>query len=248
RQRRPQDDRAGYLSAQQAALARSIDNGRLFESNKRLKVSAGAVEVLRAFEHGRAQVDDLEATQAETESARRDAENALRDAESAHAEADAARAQSEQTSQEAETAREQATQARKLADAQAKEAELARKEARLLEAGGAGRIAKPAAAVAPITLGASVFAPGQSVLRQAAARAQIGKIVAAAGARRSIRIVAYANDGGSAKGDLTLSHQRAAAVRDALIATGIEAQRISARGVGAKGGKSRRVVVSFGQR
>jgi outer membrane protein OmpA-like peptidoglycan-associated protein len=161
------------------------------------------------------------------------------------AEADAARAQSEQTSQEADTARKQAAQARKLADAQGREAELARKEAQLL--GASGTSSKSAAPVAPITLGDAAFAPGQAALRPAA-QAQIARIVTAAGARHSIRVEAYADDGGGAKGNLALSQQRAQAVRDALVKAGIDARRVSAVGAGAKAGGSRHVVVSFADR
>jgi len=159
------------------------------------------------------------------------------------AEADEARAQSEQTLQEADTARKQAAQARKLADAQGREAELARKETQLLAAAGAASAQKPA----PITLGDAAFAAGQAVL-QPAAQAQITKIVAAAAGAQSIRIEAHANDGGSAKGNLALSRERAQAVREALVAAGVEAGRISAVGVGAKGGGTRHVVVSFAER
>ncbi len=196
----------------------------------------------------------LAASRRDVEQARRDLEKqriqSLADAEEAQrlrADADAARARSEQTSQEAETARAQAAQARKLADAQAKEAELARKETQLLEASRANPPAKGKTAGAPITLGAPAFAPGQAVLRPGA-QAQIAKIAAAAGSRQSIRIEAHADDGGGAKGNLALSQQRARAVRDALIAAGIDGGRISAHGVGAKGGNSRQVVVSFSQR
>jgi outer membrane protein OmpA-like peptidoglycan-associated protein len=160
------------------------------------------------------------------------------------AEADAARAQSEQTSQEADTARKQAAQARKVADAQGREAELARKEAQLLGASGASSKSTAAAA---ITLGDAAFAPGQAVLRPGA-QAQIAKIVAAAGTRHSIRVEAYADDGGGAKGNLALSQQRAQAVRDALVKAGIDPGRVSAVGAGAKAGGSRHVVVSFADR
>ncbi len=170
------------------------------------------------------------------------------EADRLRAEADEARAQSEQTSQEADTARKQAAQARKLADAQAKEAELARKEAQLLAASGSSTAPAPKVASAvPVTLGDSAFAPGQAVLRPAA-QAQISQIVTAAGPSQAIRIEGHANDGGSAKADLTLSQQRAQAVRDALIAAGIAANRVSTVGLGASQPASRHVVVSFSSR
>ena len=174
------------------------------------------------------------------------------EAERLRAEADEARTQSEQTSKQAETAKKQAAQARRLADAQAREAELARKEAELLAASGAkpaagaakpAPTAAPAAKVAPITLGEGAFAPGQAVLK-APGTAQIGKIAAAA-ANKSVRIEAYANDGGNAKGNLALSQQRAQAIRDALVAAGVPAKRITTVGAGLKAGASRGAVATF---
>jgi outer membrane protein OmpA-like peptidoglycan-associated protein len=106
----------------------------------------------------------------------------------------------------------------------------------------AASAAKPAAA--PIILGDTAFAAGKSTLT-AAAQAQIAKIVAAAGAKQSIHVEAHADDAGSAKANLALSQQRAAAIRDALIAAGVSAKRISAVGGGAKAGASRHAVVSF---
>lgn len=187
---------------------------------------------------------DAEQSRLELEKQRIQSLASAEESDRLRAEADEARAQSEQTSQEADTARKQAAQARKLADAQGREAELARKETQLLAAAGVASAQKSAA---PITLGDAAFAPGQAVLRPAA-QAQITKIVAAAAGGQSIRIEAHANDGGSAKGNLALSRERAQAVREALVAAGVPAGRISAVGVGAKGGGTRHVMVSFAER
>ncbi|TLY52350.1 MAG: hypothetical protein E6K53_04550 [Gammaproteobacteria bacterium] len=162
------------------------------------------------------------------------------------AEADAARAQTEQTSAQADTAKKQAAQARKLADAQAREAELARKEAALLAASGAKPLPKAAPLPGPVTLGDNAFAPGQAVLKPAV-QAQVSKIAAAAGASAHVHIEAHADDAGSAKANLALAKERAQAVRDALVATGIAAGRVSV--VGRGGQKAgRHVVVSFSER
>lgn len=161
------------------------------------------------------------------------------------AEADAARAQSEQTSAQADTAKKQAAQARKLAEAQAREAELARKEAALLAATGAPA-PKGATPPGPIILGDNAFAPGQALLKPAV-QAQINKIAAAAGTSARVHVEAHADDAGSAKANLALAKERAQAVRDALVATGIAAGRITV--VGRGGQKAgRQVVVSFSER
>jgi outer membrane protein OmpA-like peptidoglycan-associated protein len=98
-------------------------------------------------------------------------------------------------------------------------------------------------AAAPIALGESAFAQGQAALKPAGS-AQIAKIAAAA-AGKSVRVEAYANDAGNAKADLALSQQRAQAVRDALVAAGVPAARITVVGAGAKAGAARGAVVSF---
>jgi outer membrane protein OmpA-like peptidoglycan-associated protein len=195
---------------------------------------------------------DAEQARLELEKQRLQSLAQAEEAERLRAEADEARTASEQTAQQAETAKKQAAQARRLADAQAKEAELARKEAELLAASGAKAPAatKAAAAatrpVAPVTLGDSAFAPGQAVLKSAA-QAQIAQIVAAAGAK-AVHIEGHADDAGGAKANLALAQKRAQAVRDALVAAGVPAKRISAVGAGAKAGASRSVVISFTDR
>jgi outer membrane protein OmpA-like peptidoglycan-associated protein len=230
----------------------------VFIAQQRVEIAYATAEAVN--QERKLQQLDREHDQILLAASRRDAEQArlelekqriqsLAQAEEAdrlRAEADEARAQSEQTSQEAETARKQAAQARKLADAQAREAELARKEAALLGGAAAPAAAASAAkpAAAPIILGDTAFAAGKSTLT-AAAQAQIAKIVAAAGAKQSIHVEAHADDAGSAKANLALSQQRAAAIRDALIAAGVSAKRISAVGGGAKAGASRHAVVSF---
>ncbi len=159
------------------------------------------------------------------------------------AEADAARAQSDA---QADTAKKQAAQARKLADAQAREAELARKEAALLAASGATPPPKASPLPGPITLGDNAFAPGQAALKPAV-QTQINKIAAAAGASARVHIEAHADDAGSAKANLTLAKERAQAVRDALVATGISTARISVVGRAAQKG-GRHVTVTFADR
>jgi outer membrane protein OmpA-like peptidoglycan-associated protein len=233
----------------------------VFMAQQRIEIAYAAAESVN--QERKLQQLDREHDQILLAASRRDAEQArlelekqriqsLAQAEESdrlRAEADEARAQSEQTSQEADTARKQAVQARKLADAQAREADLARKEAALLggtatpaAAKSAPSAARPAAA--PISLGDTAFGAGKSTLT-AAGQAQVAKIVAAAGPKQSVHIEAHADDAGSAKANLVLSQQRASAIRDALVAAGISAKRISAIGAGAKTGASRHAVVSF---
>ena len=186
----------------------------------------------------------LAASRRDAEQARLEAEKqriqSLAQAEEAdrlRAEADAARAQGEQSAQDAENARREAAQTKRVADAQAKEAALSRKEAQLLaEAAAAdGRAPPPARDAAPsaMTLDDTAFSPGSPVLRPEA-RANIARIVAFVNKQpgKPIRVAAYTDNNGRAADNRALSQQRAEAVRDALVAAGVEARRITAVGVG----------------
>ena len=244
---------------------RKLHDHYVFLAERRIDIAYAAAQAV--VQERKIQTLDREHDQILIAASRRDAEQARlelerqriqslaqqEEADRLRAEADEARETSAQTTKQAETAKKQAAQARKLADAQAREAELARKEAELLAASGAKPppgAGKPAAAaaksVAPIALGEAAFAPGQAALKPAGS-AQIAKIAAAA-AGKSVHIEAYANDGGGAKANQALSQLRAQAVRDALVAAGVPAKRISAVGAGAKSGASRGAVASFSDR
>jgi len=244
---------------------RKLHDHYVFLAERRIDIAYAAAQAM--VQERKIQALDREHDQILIAASRRDAEQArlelerqriqsLAQAEEAdrlRAAADEARETSEQTSKQAETAKKQAAQARQLAAAQAREAELARKEAELLggtSAKPAPSAAKPAPAApaagkaaTPIALGESAFAPGQAALKPAGS-AQIAKIAAAASGK-SVRVEAYASDGGNAKGNLALSQQRAQVVRDALVAAGVPGKRITAVGVGAKAGAARGAVASF---
>lgn len=241
---------------------RKVHDHYVFLAERRIDIAYAAAQSV--VQERKIQALDREHDQILIAASRRDAEQArlelerqriqslaqAEETERLRAEADEARTQSEQTTKQAETAKKQAAQARQLAAAQAREAELARREAELLSASGAKPAASAAAKAAPatkaaaaISLGESAFAPGQAALKPAGS-AQIGKIAAAAGGK-SVRVEAYANDAGNAKGNVALSQQRAQAVRDALIAAGVSPKHITAVGVGAKAGASRGAVASF---
>ena len=243
-----------------AVLALESDRGRehdhlVYIAERRIEIAYAAAQAVE--QERKLQRLDREHDQILLAASRRDAEQArlelekqriqsLAQAEESdrlRAEADAARAQNEQSTQQADTARKQAAQARKLADAQAKEAELARKETQLLEASGAsagskGATGKPATAES-IAIG-DAFPSGQAVLK-ATAQPQIGRIAAAAGTDKTVRVEAHADTA-------ALAEQRARAVRDALVAAGIPAKRISVTGTVTKGTGVRQVVVTIGER
>jgi outer membrane protein OmpA-like peptidoglycan-associated protein len=183
---------------------------------------------------------------------RRDAESAQREAERLRLQslareeeaernrlmAEQALALTEQSNEQAESERQRADQSRRVAEARAREAELAKREAELAVAAaeslriqrevgnadtGAGRLA----------LGEGVFAPGRAELTAAAAAKldEAAAFISAAPGRRA-RIEGHTDSRGSVNLNQALSQQRAEAVRDALVARGVEPSRLVAVGRG----------------
>jgi outer membrane protein OmpA-like peptidoglycan-associated protein len=240
------DPRLGTLAPMQMDRARAalqaLKDARRSDRPYLLYIAERRVDIARVSAEAELAESERMALQRENdrlqlEAARRDAEQARRElerqrllaqiraeeAERLAREAEAARAQGEQASQAAEAARAEAAQAKRLAEAQARAAALAKKEAELAGSIAAGEQAKAPAAKRSMTLGESAFARGKSALT-AAGKARIAGIVdfvnAAPGAR--VRIEA------SAGGDSQLATARAEAVRDALVAAGVAADRIAA--------------------
>jgi len=187
---------------------------------------------------------DAEQARLEAEKQRIQSLAQAEEAERLRAEADAARAQGEMNAQDAANARKQAEQTKRLADAQAKEAALSRKEAQLLAEAAAADARSRSASAAPapaaaagaskqMALNDSAFTPGAATLRPEA-RSNVSAIVAFVNRDRNkqIRIEGHTDNGGNANADLVLSQRRAEAVRDALVAAGIDARRITTFGMG----------------
>lgn len=148
--------------------------------------------------------------------------------------------QGEAYSQQADQARAEAAQAKALAAAQTKAAKLSQKEARVAEAAVESMRSRldhlkatQGSEGMQMTLGDTTFAPGQSTLRPEA-RSHLGKLVqfVQAKPKQNIRIEGYTDSSGNAASNMTLSQQRAGAVRDALVAAGVDAKRISVIGRG----------------
>ena len=182
----------------------------------------------------------LEASQRELQRARMDAERTRMESELRAEESERLRLQGEQSAQEAEAARAEAAQTQRLLDAQAKSAELARKEAQLAEAA-AGDLRKRlsnlratrGARGMQMTLDDIAFAPGQAGLRPEA-KASLGQLVAFVNRdpAKPIRIEGHTDSRGKPEANHVLSQRRADAVRAALIAAGVAANRITSVGLG----------------
>lgn len=196
---------------------------------------------------------DRERDQIMIEASRRDAEMARREADrlrlqnlareeeaqrlSQSMEQD--RLAAEQSAADAEAANAQASQALKLADARARETVLARKEAELaaavaadsLEAGASPPPSRQSGNRTIYTLAGTAFASGSAKLT-AAAQASLRRMAAAVGSKKSVRIEANTDSQGAEAANLALSQKRADAVRQVLLATGLEPGRLKAVGKG----------------
>lgn len=246
------------IAAARAALVRLAEDGRGRKRAHALYIAERRVDVAWAA----AQVADLDSTERELQrehdrlllaSARHEADQARRElerqrllsqiraeeAERAALDAEAARVLGEQSTA---AALEQAEQSRRLADAQAQEAALARKEAELagaaadaLRARLGNQRATRAADGMQMTIDDAAFGSGRATLRPEA-RESLGGIVEFVNRDpgKPVRIEGHTDSSGSSNANLALSQRRAEAVRDALVASGVEASRITVVGVGSE--------------
>lgn len=162
-------------------------------------------------------------------------------AERAQREATLALAASAESAADAVSARAEAEQARRVASAQSAEAGLARREAELaMAAADSLRVqmqslkAKQERRGLVMTLGESVFAPGQSDMRSEAMK-NLDAVIdfVSQDTSRQIRIEGHTDSRGSANMNQVLSQKRAEALKQALIDRGVDAGRITALGRGA---------------
>ena len=238
--------------AEQAVQALNDSSGGKVEHAHRLYIAERRVDIAYAA----AQAVDAESRLAKLdrehdrillEESRREAENARMELEKQRIasmvqaeEADRLRVEGEQSAAAAQAAQAQAEQTKRIADAQAKEAELARKEAQLAELAASdlrGRLqnirATRGAQGMQMTLDDIAFAPGRAALRPEA-KSSLGKLVAFVNKDPSkpIRIEGHTDGRGNANANQLLSQKRADSVRDALIAAGVAANRMTSVGMG----------------
>lgn len=229
------------------------------ERAHRIELAAKRLEIARS-EAYRAQalesIDEIEghrtrlllrASRLEVNQARREAEEAmmisqatLEEIERARREAMSEREAREEAARREREAREEAQAAQNLAEAQASEIELAWKEAELAsEAAESLRrrleyleLRETDRGVV-MTLGDVLFEPGETEL-QDDAMSNLEDVVDLLSSEpdRRVRIEGHTDSTGSAEANLRISEQRASAVRDALVERGIDADRITVKGMG----------------
>lgn len=183
----------------------------------------------------------LEASRRDADRARQEAErlrlqNTAREEESQRAQAE----REAQAQQEAGIANDESEQARTLAEARAKEAALAQQEAALSAGTGPSRTVRALAneprGVA-MTLPGAAFVSGKASLRNdAQTKALVAALVAFVRDRpgTTIRIEGHTDNQGNPQLSLSLSQQRADAVRNVLRGAGVPANRLQAVGLGAE--------------
>lgn len=241
-----QMDRARAALAQLKEARRGRREHWIYVSERRIEIARASAqsEVLEARrnelqrENDRLQLAlarrDAEMARAELEQQRLQAQIRAEESERMQREAEAARMEGEQATQ---AALAQADQAKRMAAAQARTTALAKREAELMAAlagGGAAKSPAPKAAAAgqALTLADTAFAKGKATFAPGASR-QIDKAVAFVNAdpAKQVRIEV-------ASGDRNLAQQRANAIRDALVAAGVSAKRLTAVGSASKSART----------
>lgn len=231
--RRDREEQA-YLTERRIAIARADAESETLEDQRN--------DLQRENDRLQLALARRDAAQARAELERQRLQSQIRaeEAERARQDAETARAEGEQASQAADAARAEADQAKRMADAQAKATALAKREAALeaAVAGGAAvapakerPVAKAANPERSLVLADGVFAEGKASFAVGASK-QINKAVGFAKADASARVridVAAANR--------TLAQQRASAMREALVASGIATKRITTNATAAKRGR-----------
>lgn len=182
----------------------------------------------------------LEASRQDAERARHELERQRIQNLAAQEETQRLQLQGQSYAEDAEQARAEAAQANKLAESQSRAAALSRKQAQLAEAAARtlrasmqNLTARSSPKGMQMTLGDTAFASGKSSLEPGATR-HLGKLVqfVQANAGKPVLIDGYTDSSGSADRNKALSQQRAESVRDALVAAGVKASRITVAGHG----------------
>ncbi len=189
----------------------------------------------------------IKASQIEASQARMEAEEALllvattaEEAQRALEEKEDAEKKEAESARAAQLSAEEAEQARRLAKSRASEAEFAKREAELasqqidsLTRQLENLQLRETESGVVVTLGDVLFASGQAELVEGG-RSSLEEVVDLLQTEpdKKIRVEGHTDSSGDAAANLLLSEKRAQAVRDSLISLGVDAERVTAMGMG----------------
>ena len=241
------------LKARQAIaalqLARSKDRDQAMYLAERRIDAADVAAHADLLQQQSAQLDRerdqimIEASRIAAQQARREADilrlQKLAGEEESDRRAQAAEAERVANAQAISNAQAASVQARKLADARGREAQLARKEAELAAAVAADSMTDTAS-LPPMhrsagrnvyTISGAAFASGRASLNSAGV-ASLNRLAGVLGKSANLRVEGFTDSQGSDAANLSLSRQRAEAVRQALVGAGLDGRRIVTAGRG----------------
>ncbi len=224
-----QMEQLAYLAERKSQIALTLGEGKAAEREiERLRTETA--EVLLQKREQEASLAKKEAEQAKLLALAKATE-----AEQAKMEAEARTRQLEVTSREVERKAREVEQARMMAQAEAAKAERAKAEANQLMQELSDLKAKQTERGIVLTIGDVLFAVGKATLSKEASR-NIDKLVQflQKNPNRRVLIEGHTDGTGSDSLNLTLSQERADAVKEALVTKGISEERISAKGYGKK--------------
>lgn len=224
-----QMEQLAYLAERKSQIALTLGEGKAAEREiERLRTETA--EVLLQKREQEASLAKKEAEQAKLLALAKATE-----AEQAKMEAEARTRQLEVTSREVERKAREVELARMMAQAEAAKAERAKAEANQLMQELSDLKAKQTERGIVLTIGDVLFAVGKATLSKEASR-NIDKLVQflQKNPNRRVLIEGHTDGTGSDSLNLTLSQERADAVKEALVTKGISEERISAKGYGKK--------------
>ena len=226
-------------AAEQAKDAEEILHlGYVAEKKAQIASTAGAI---RKTEQDTQQLGKetsdilLQKRDREVKAARAEAEAKGREAEQARIAAEARARDAEAKAREAEQARAQAEQARAQAEAEAKAREAEQAKTAALSKELSDLKAQQTDRGIVLTVGDVLFATGKAEVAPGGQRS-VDKLAEflKKNPKRNVLVEGHTDNTGNEDFNLKLSQQRADAVRDLLVARGIAAERITAKGYGPK--------------
>lgn len=219
---------------------RRIEIARAIAQREQAEREYDALERERSDLVVRAGKLETERARAETEQARLLFQASAEEAERQRREKEAALQQGAEQARNAEMAMEEAAQARRLAESRASEVELARREADLamqqantLRQQLENLQLRQTESGVVVTLGDVLFETGQAELLGNSHSSLVEVVdLLQSEPDKKIRIEGHTDSVGGAAANLELSQRRADAVREALVALGLEPQRVVSVGLG----------------